>query len=58
MRVVIKHRHAFSFAYSSVSYRHSMGINSLCSCRFMQFTVCDQPVQHSQWPEHANDLLP
>ena len=30
----------------------------LCLCRFMQFTGCDQPVQHSHWPEHAIDWLP
>ena len=30
----------------------------LCLCRFIQFTGCDQPVQHSHWPEHAIDWLP
>ena len=30
----------------------------LCLCRFMQFTGCDQPVQHTHWPEQAIDWLP
>ena len=32
--------------------------DALCLCRFMQFTGCDQPVQHSHWLENAIDWLP
>ena len=31
--------------------------NVTCPPIFMQFTGCDQPLQHSYWPENAIDRL-
>ena len=31
--------------------------STTCSPMFMQFTGCQQPVQHSYWPENAIDWL-
>ena len=49
---------AINFCHKKQLVHSAVQCGVLCLCRFMQFTGCDEPVQHSHWPEHAIDWLP